>query len=220
MHLLLVVMIQGKVSLAERGVYVSRKRRSQAHQAIMSHWKKNGGTLAEISNDCLDTSSLPQGSRIMDMGNILAAIAEVSAHSAVCGGTCVIDGDVMHSGLAVVVKIRCTKCAQMFRLRWLVNVAAVLGQMSTGGGATALNSILTLMDIPRMPKSMLSATERLIGDDLHGMLTAKMAEAGQEEKRQAIERKDYHQGVPAITVVGDGGGSKQSHKHSYNARVE
>ena len=30
----------------------------------------------------------------------------------------------------------------------------------------------------------------------------------------------FHQGIPSITVVVDGGWSKQSDKHSYNARVE
>lgn len=43
-----------------------------------------------------------------------------------------------------------------------------------------------------------------------------MIEAGREEKQLAIERGDYHQGVPAITVVVDGGWCKWTHKHSYN----
>ena len=34
----------------------------------------------------------------------------------------------------------------------------------------------------------------------------------------AVERNDVHQGVPAVTVVTDGGWSKRSHKHSYNAK--
>lgn len=43
-------------------------------------------------------------------------------------------------------------------------------------------------------------------------------EAGKEEKRLAEERGDYHQGVPEITVIVDGGWSKRYHKHSYNAK--
>ena len=34
----------------------------------------------------------------------------------------------------------------------------------------------------------------------------------------AEERGDYHEGIPALTVVVDGGWSKRSHKHSYNAK--
>ena len=45
-----------------------------------------------------------------------------------------------------------------------------------------------------------------------------MTEAGKEERRLAIEAGEYHQGVPAITVILDAGWSKRSHKHSYNAR--
>ncbi len=41
--------------------------------------------------------------------------------------------------------------------------------------------------------------------------------SGKEEKRLAEERGSYHDGVPAIFVVVDGGWSKRSHKHSYNA---
>ena len=44
-----------------------------------------------------------------------------------------------------------------------------------------------------------------------------MVEAGREEKQLAVAQGDYHQGVPAITVVVDGGWCKRSHKHSYNA---
>ncbi len=47
--------------------------------------------------------------------------------------------------------------------------------------------------------------------------TTSMAEAGREKRQLAMERGEYHEGVPAITVVVDGGWSKRSHKHSYNA---
>lgn len=39
---------------------------------------------------------------------------------------------------------------------------------------------------------------------------------GAEERRIAIEKKSYHQGVPCIAVIADGGWSKRTHKHSYN----
>ena len=44
-----------------------------------------------------------------------------------------------------------------------------------------------------------------------------MASAGSEEKQIAIEKGQYHDKVPAITVIVDGGWCKQSHKYSYNA---
>ena len=45
-----------------------------------------------------------------------------------------------------------------------------------------------------------------------------MKEEGREERRLAIENNEYHEGVLAITVVIDGGWSKRSHHHSYNAK--
>ena len=39
-----------------------------------------------------------------------------------------------------------------------------------------------------------------------------------EEKRHAIATNSFHQGIPSITVVVDGGWLKRSHKHSYNAK--
>ena len=39
-----------------------------------------------------------------------------------------------------------------------------------------------------------------------------MVAVGKEEKRLAEERGEYHEGVPAISVIVDGGWSKRSHK--------
>ena len=33
----------------------------------------------------------------------------------------------------------------------------------------------------------------------------------------AIQNNEYQQGIPAVTVIVDGGWSKRSHKHSFNA---
>jgi len=45
-----------------------------------------------------------------------------------------------------------------------------------------------------------------------------MKAAGKEECKLTIERNQFHEGVPAITVILDGGWSKRSHIHSYNAK--
>ena len=41
----------------------------------------------------------------------------------------------------------------------------------------------------------------------------------QEEKQLAMKHNEYHQRVPSITVMVDGGWSKKSHKHSYNVNL-
>ena len=72
---------------------------------------------------------------------------------------------------------------------------------------------------PTMSKPTYSffATERNIGDMWKKNLLETMAEGGREEKRLAEERESYHQGVPAIAVILDGGWSKSFQEHLYNA---
>ncbi|XP_050390274.1 uncharacterized protein LOC126809647 [Patella vulgata] len=89
--------------------------------------------------------------------------------------------------------------------------------MVTGSGLAHLSECLGTMGIPTMSQPTFSAIESEIGQWWCDILKKDMLRAGAEEKRLAIERKDYHQGVPAITVVCDGGWSKRSHKHTYNA---
>ena len=58
--------------------------------------------------------------------------------------------------------------------------------------------------------------ERGIGEQWKQKLHESMVEAGKEEKSLAEERGDFHEGMPAITVVL--GWSKHSHKHFCNAK--
>lgn len=59
--------------------------------------------------------------------------------------------------------------------------------------------------------------ERCLGTSFEQLLLELMVKTGKEEKQITKQSNNYHEGVPAITVVVDGGWSKQSHKHSYNA---
>ena len=72
--------------------------------------------------------------------------------------------------------------------------------------------------LPTMTKKSFMAAERRIGEWWWNHLQESMTSAGKLEKGIAISQNRYHQGVPAITVILDGGWSKRSHKHSYNAK--
>ncbi len=74
-----------------------------------------------------------------------------------------------------------------------------------------------VLGVPVMTKSAFIQTERDIGEWWKEKLSESMLEAGREEKRLAEQAGSYHEGVPAIAVIVDGGWSKRSHKHSYNA---
>ena len=90
--------------------------------------------------------------------------------------------------------------------------------MTTGGGHSRLEEAMSTLGIPVMSKASFISTENRIGEYWKQSLVDSVVEAGKEEKRLAEERGDFHEGVPAITVIVDGGWSKRSHKHSYNAK--
>ena len=165
------------------------------------------------------------------MEELSKGVEVLTSHSAKCGGVCTLEGETMHAGLAVVLAASCSKFQQQFRInsstrvttpngskKWSVNLASVMSQMSTGGGKSRLNKVLTTMGVPGMGKRMFAETERFLGEAMKQQLLQSMAKAGCEEKEHAISNNHYHQGVPSITVVVDGGWSKRTHKHSYNAK--
>ena len=59
--------------------------------------------------------------------------------------------------------------------------------------------------------------QRQIGTEWEKTRLNKMLQAC-KEKELAEKADNFHQGVTAITVIADGGSSKRSHKHSYNAQ--
>ena len=97
------------------------------------------------------------------------------------------------------------------------NVAAVMGQMATGGGFSNLEQSLSIIGIPPLSKPTFIDIERCLGQLFEQYLTELMLEAGREEKQIAINNKQDHHGIPCITVIVDAGWSKRSHQHSYNA---
>ncbi|KAK3084518.1 hypothetical protein FSP39_014666 [Pinctada imbricata] len=101
--------------------------------------------------------------------------------------------------------------------RYDVNVRAVWGSMVTGNGPSHLNEFLATVNSPGISQPTFTAIETEIGKWWHAALEKEMLAAGVEERELAIERKDFHQEIPAISVIADGGWSKRTHKHSYNA---
>ena len=74
------------------------------------------------------------------------------------------------------------------------------------------------MNVPGMNKRLYTETEQFLSDTIRDLLAETMTAAGEKGCKLAMEKGDYHQGVPAITVVVDGGWLKHSHKHTYNAK--
>ena len=171
-----------------------------------------------------------EGSRIVNVEKLKQYTDDLTKHSTSCKGSITLNGET-RAGLVSIFTAHCFTCQHTIRLetskkvkgpcgysRWECNLAAVWGQMSTGTGHSQLEETLGVMGIPVMTKTSFIATERDIGECWKENLQSSMAAAGQEEKRIAIEKGSFHEGVPAITVIVDGGWSKRSHKHSYNVK--
>ncbi len=171
-----------------------------------------------------------EGSRVINLKRLQQYSKDLSQHSSSCDGPVVLDQE-KRAGMASVLKGDCTSCGKAVTLetsskvkgpkgycRWEANLAAVWGQMATGAGHSQLEETMSVMGVPVMTKASFIATERDIGGCWRQALLSSMANAGQEERRIAIEKGNFHEDVPAITVIVDGGWSKRSHKHSYNAK--
>ena len=140
-------------------------------------------------------------------------------------------GEANRAGLTSVLSSHCAGCHQEFKFstsakvkgmsggkQWETNLAAVWGQMTTGGGHKPLAEMMAILGVPTMTKQSFMTTERKIGEWWRDLFGQSMISAGKEERDIAITNNSYHQGVPAVTVIVDGGWSKRTHKHSYNAK--
>ena len=52
----------------------------------------------------------------MNVAELQKSIEVFTSHSAQCGGTCTLEGESMHSGLAVVFRAVCRKCSKVFSI--------------------------------------------------------------------------------------------------------
>ena len=208
----------------------NKKNKTNDHRRV---YKKKKNPLKYTKRSQLASrkshSPLPKGSRIVNLDKLREYSADLSAHSVHCNGKVTLTGE-RRQGLASILSGHCSTCDIKIVLetsrkvkgprghpQWECNLAAVWGEMVTGGGHTRLEESLGVLGVPVMTKPRFISTERAIGEQWRKVLTESMVEAGKEEKQMAIERGDFHEGVPAITVIVDGGWSKRSHKHSYNA---
>ena len=189
---------------SDRASYSSILKKDRATKAISARWNP-----VELSEQAPTIT----GSRIMNMTELSKSIEHITSHSAKCGGNCMLEGET-HVGLATVISARCTNCHHEFKInsstytttstgakKWHINIAAVLGQMSTGGGNARLEKVLTTMGVPGMRKQLFRSTEQFLGESMKEQLVQSMAAAGQKERELAISSNNYHQGVPYVSVL-------------------
>ena len=175
------------------------------------------------------------------MGLLNEHLKEVAAHAATCQSyqskveslsldDTMLIGEQARYGMASILAYKCSGCGKHISFAtssrvdipssgkyWSCNMAAVWGQMATGGGFNHLEESMGILGVPVMSKQSFITTEQTIGKWWWNLFNESMLTAGKEERELAIQKNSYHQGVPSITVVLDAGWSKRTHKHTYNA---
>lgn len=154
-------------------------------------------TLPTQNSETLNDSSIV-GSRIINIDILQNHISNITIHAAKCGSEMKLYGEEIE-GLASIFNCVCVKFGHSIKLyssekvqgprgykRWECNLAAVWGQVSSGGGHTPLQKTTSLLGVPVMAKKNYASVERDLGEWWHHQLEKSCSEAGQEEKRQGI----------------------------------
>ena len=223
--------IRKNLSLFERLREVRKIRNRNRRADIKLNVNESGESSVPISLD---------GSRIMNLNILSDFVVSISIHSSMCrkcvesvekcGKGVVLEGETSRQGLASLLQAKCVGCGQVFRFytssvindpegkkKFEVNLAACWGSMASGGGCLKLAEMTSTMGVPPMSSTMFTKLEKDIGKWWRDELSKEMREAASIERQNAVELGNYHEEVPFCRVIVDGGWSKRSHKHAYNA---
>ena len=214
------------IQRGERGHYISNKRRDAIKRATAARLRKGLASQPLIPPTPPSMVNPFNAFRIMNLDELATRVQQITEQSATCGNSCTIEGETYRAGQSTFSKCDATFSIPSLsrfvdgdiRKLWTVNVGAVLGQMATGGGASCLQQVMASVGVLSMSNQHLPQWRGIITEGLQVHLSKSMIATSKEEHRLAVENDDYFQGVPAITVIADGGWSKRSHKHSYNAK--
>lgn len=186
------------------------KHHRHAYRKKKLPWEK-AQTRQSRDTQRMDTQKLVslEGSRIINVDQLQQYTNNLNKHAMQCQGSIVLSGEV-RDGLASILSGQCSTCNHTIKLqtskkvkgprgyrRWECNLAAVWGQMSTGGGHSQLEETMSVVGVPVMTNASFVQTERDIGEVWKLELQKTMTEAGREEKRLAELRKMGFQLLPS-----------------------
>ena len=167
----------------------------------------------------------PDGARIINLDMLETYLNDFTKHILTCSKAKEIENKKerikiqgeTRQGLASILNVKCIGCGETIDLttskkilgpkqtkRWECNLASVWGQMASGGGHSTLREEMAVLGVPIMTEKSFIHIERDIGTWWEQELNKSMKQAGEEERRLAIEHNEYHEGIPAITVILDG----------------
>lgn len=183
---------------------------------------------------CKNKPVLAEGYRLLNLDLLRKHILQITLHVIQCPKVCDMKDieplklffDERNLGLASVMFAECQGCHKQFKFTsspmlsndmFDVNVRGVWGSMVTGDGGAQLGETMATFSCPSISSNSFTKIETEISKWWLDTLQEDILAAGIEERNLAIDRNDFFQGVPAITVICDGGWSKRAHKHTYNA---
>ncbi|CAG2204863.1 unnamed protein product [Mytilus edulis] len=176
------------------------------------------------------TNITASGYRLINLKSMQEHFTEITTHTIFCeaartiacnGGSAInLESQLSSYGLACILSARCTGCQKQFVLEtspklktegsnhYDINVRATWGSLTSGNGLAQLNELMSTLDSPSMTQKTFSTIENEINHWWENMLEEDLKCAIEEEKRIAIENNRFHEGVPSISVICDGGGLK------------
>lgn len=99
-----------------------------------------------------------------------------------------------------------------------INTAVASAILSIGTGYTQFNEQCSALNVPCLAKNTYQRYHENIANTMDDIALQSMLEAGKEEFQLAIENGDIDlDGVPNISVVGDGAWAKRAYKTNYNS---
>lgn len=127
----------------------------------------------------------------------------------------------IRNGYVSTFQFKCNMCNGIYSLQTTAtnpNQDAVLGMMMIGTGYSALAQFSTCLEIPYPSQRTYQIQETVLGEAFQTISLVTMKQAGETEKKLAIEAGDLSpDGVPMITVVADGSWAKRSYRSNYNS---
>lgn len=170
-----------------------------------------------------------EGHRIVDLNYVLSwALPAQKMHSRICtqGTLLPVREENRGTGLVSTITLACNTCDKQYKYTTenptrkpsKINTGAVWGTLATGSTYGHLLEFLSVLNIPPFTYHLFSNIENCLGELWDKALTEETIVAGIEERQIATEKGQIdNEGIPWTTVYLDGGWSKRSYGHSYNA---
>lgn len=196
-------------------------------ESCSSQEKHDNEKKPQVATKSASTTRVLEGRRIVDISSFIEQVKELDEHSPF--GCSFKNMDFLREtrcGLNSRFTFRCKMCNIEKTLvsdlpmegKLSVNHCAVSGIISSGGGHTMLEDIISSMNIPCMSASTFNRYHNDVCDNWEKIAAAEMQDAVNEEARIAREKGEVaSDGVPLIKVVADASWCKRSYRTNYSS---